>query len=110
MNEGCGSFLCLLNVVGSQELEVKSEDSSFLQLPNAPAEQTTPTAPKRSRTFDDIREENRHRHRQKVYAPAEGRPTAADDGDTWRQGESIDNGITGLATLRILHTDVALYA
>lgn len=61
----------------SQGVDVRSEDSSNVL--GAPVEQTTPT--KRSRTFDEIRQENRRRLRQKAYDEP-----ATDEGDTWRRG------------------------
>ena len=62
----------------SQGVDVRSEDSSNVL--GAPVEQTTPT--KRSRTFDEIRQENRRRLRQKAYDEP-----ATDEGDTWRRVE-----------------------
>ena len=57
---------------------MRSQDSGIV--PGAPVEQTTPT--KRSRTFEEIRQENRRKLRQRAY---EEEPSAG-EGDTWRRG------------------------
>eukprot|EP00731_Ephydatia_muelleri_P030581 Em0022g95a len=64
---------------GSQGADMRSQESGIV--PGAPVEQTTPT--KRSRTFEEIRQENRRKLRQRAY---EEEPSA-DEGDTWRRAE-----------------------
>eukprot|EP00731_Ephydatia_muelleri_P030602 Em0022g116a len=66
---------------GSQGADMRSQESGIV--PGAPVEQTTPT--KRSRTFEEIRQENRRKLRQRAY---EEEPSA-DEGDTWRRDSCI---------------------
>ena len=70
-------------LVEHQDFDVNSSNDA--QLPSAPTEQTTPTTPKGSRTFDEIREAHRHRHRQS----SESTPTGANEEGSWRQGEAF---------------------